>query len=312
MTDTTPPTVQPPTGPARDAKTRRIAVVVNRRSGSADIDLDALVERMRGDGAEIVSVAAAEDPSGLDGLLRDAADAADTIALGGGDGTISAALDLFRETGRTLGILPLGTANDLARSLGIPLDPLEAADIVRTGTPRRIDLGDINGRLFCNAVSLGFPVALARHQDSDRKKWLGLLAYPLLWLEADREYEPLRLTLRHDGTETTLDNVFTLTVMNGRYHGGGLSVDDVSQIDDGMLKIYCLRELGKWRLLRALVSLKRGRLFRESGTLLVRAGEVRIASGRTLSINVDGDVSAETPAGITVLPGAIEAIAPDR
>lgn len=153
-----------------DAPVRRVAVVVNLKSGSSDIDLDTVVERMRGDSTEIVSVSSTSDPSELGDLARDAVRDADVIAVGGGDGTMSGLLSVIKDAGRTLGVLPLGTANDLARSLGIPLDPLQAAEIIRTGVNRRIDLGEVNGRLFCNAISLGFPVELADQQDPARKK----------------------------------------------------------------------------------------------------------------------------------------------
>src|SRR5690606_36895097 len=101
-------------------------------------------------------------------LVRRAAESAEIVVIGGGDGTLSSTLPVFMETGRTMGVLPLGTANDLARSLEIPLDPLLAAEMLATGDVKRIDLGEVNGRPFCNAVSVGFPAQVAGAED---RKW---------------------------------------------------------------------------------------------------------------------------------------------
>lgn len=134
--------------------------------------------------------------------------------------------------------------------------------------------------------------------------------YPLLWLDADRNYEPLDVTLHHDGNDQHFRSIFMLTVMNGRYHGGGLAVDEDSRIDDGLLKVYCLRDMNKWKVLRALARLKRGRLYRNADTVVVRAREVTLTSDDTVPLNVDGDIGAETPATISVLPGALTVLGP--
>src|ERR671926_181555 len=88
-------------------------------------------------------------------LLRERGRAFDLVMLGGGDGTMNAAASALVEIGRPLAVLPLGTGNDLARTLGIPLDPLAAAEVAAAGRTRRIDLGLVNGRPFFNVACVG-------------------------------------------------------------------------------------------------------------------------------------------------------------
>lgn len=291
---------------------RRGALVVNNLSGPGGADVGAIVQRLTDGGIHVLSVDITDDPAEITRLARRAAETADIVVIGGGDGTVSSTLPVFLETNRTLGVLPLGTANDLARSLEIPLDPLDAADMLVTGQVRRVDLGEVNGRPFCNAVSVGFSAEVAGAEIRERKKWLGTLEYPLSWMKAAREFEPFAVTLAHDAGGTRFDSVFMLTVMNGRYHGRGMSVDEQAQIDDGLLKIYCVEFVSRWKLLLVFLSLQRGRLPREAHTSLLRARQVEIAGRRPMPLDVDGDILAETPATIRVLPAAISVIVPYR
>lgn len=308
-----PQPVQPANGRppgSGEEKARRVALVVNSLSGQGSADMGAIVRRMTDGGIDILSVDATDDPAEIMHLARRAAEIADIVVIGGGDGTVSSTLPVFMETNRTLGVLPLGTANDLARSLAIPLDPLDAADVLVTGQVRRIDLGEVNGRPFCNAVSVGFSAEVAVAEVRERKKWLGALEYPLSWMKAAREFEPFAVTLEHDAGGRRFDSVFMLTVMNGRYHGRGMSVDEQAQIDDGLLKIYCVEFVSRWKLLLVFLSLQRGRLRRDGHTSLLRARHVEISGRRPMPLDVDGDVLAETPATIRVLPAAISVMVP--
>ena len=89
--------------------------------------------------------------------------------IGGGDGTLNIAAPGLLNTGMTFGILPLGTANDLARTLGIPADPVDAARIIVAGATRRLDVGEVNGHLFFNVASVGFSATLARNLTSSQE-----------------------------------------------------------------------------------------------------------------------------------------------
>ncbi|WP_265094641.1 diacylglycerol kinase family protein, partial [Enterobacter hormaechei] len=111
-------------------------------------------------------------------VIRELTGVVDAIVVGGGDGSINAVLEGALAARLPLGILPLGTANDLARTLGIPPDPVAAAGIIQAGYLRQIDLGRVNGHLFANVASLGLSVELTRRLTGALKRRWGRLGYP--------------------------------------------------------------------------------------------------------------------------------------
>ena len=112
-------------------------------------------------------------------MLTAAAATADCAIVGGGDGSLRMAAAGIEASGLALGILPLGTANDLARTLGIPDDPVAAADVILAGHRRVIDLGTVNGEPFFNVASIGLATELARELSGDLKKRWGRLGYAI-------------------------------------------------------------------------------------------------------------------------------------
>ena len=186
------------TGPGRTTA----LLVVNRNSGTSDVTLDQLVDRFRQADVE-VSAFFPEKPEEMEDLIRGRGADMDFIVLGGGDGTLNRAVPALLAAKRPVGILPMGTANDLARTLGIPADLEEAVSVILDRHIRPIDLGMVNGRPFFNVASVGFSVAIARFHKGERKRLLGLLSYPLSWLDAYRTHRSFRATIACDDTVTT-------------------------------------------------------------------------------------------------------------
>jgi diacylglycerol kinase (ATP) len=157
-----------------------------------------------------------------------------------------------------LGIIPLGTANGLARTLGVPLDPEEAALIAATGRRRRIDLGEVNGHPFFNVASIGFGVDLTRALTRDSKRRFGLNGYAVAALRALRRLRPFRAEIVH-GNARHISRTVHVAVGNGRHYGGGMIVAEHARIDDGQLDVYSLEVKSIWRLLLLLPALRSGR-----------------------------------------------------
>lgn len=231
------------------------------------------------------------------------------VILGGGDGTLHAAAPALLETGLTLGILPLGTANDLARSLDIPWDAPGAAAAILGGRTRAIDLGTVNGIPFFNVASLGLSVAVTKRLTGIMKKRFGPLAYPIAAAITIATKGRFKAWLRADGEEIATTSL-QVAIGNGRFYGGGASVDIAAAIDDGLLNVYSLEPRARWRLLFMARAFRAGQheQLREVRNLVCRT--LTITTRRSREIVADGEIVARTPAHFAVLPQALRVFVP--
>lgn len=233
------------------------------------------------------------------------------VILGGGDGTMSAAAPALRETGLPLGILPMGTANDLARTLAIPDDPEGAASVILGGHRRRIDLGCVNGHPFFNVASIGLSVDITRRLTKVLKRRWGKLAYPIAASAVIATARRFSVTLRTEEEEVALKSM-QVAVGNGRFYGGGMVVEAGARIDDAMLDVYSLEPRARWRLLLLARAFRAGEHETLDEVRNLRARRVEIHTRRRRHVSADGEIVTRTPARFTVLPGAVQVFtAPD-
>ena len=235
----------------------------------------------------------------------------DLVLVGGGDGTIGCAASVLAHTGTTLGVLPLGTANDFARTLGIPSALPAAIDTLLGGKVVDIDLGRVNGSVFLNVASLGLSVAVTRRLTPRLKRRLGQLAYPAATLAAYRHHRPFAARLElADGSVLELEDLMQVAVGNGRHYGGGLTVSPTASIDDHLLDVYAI---GKGRL-RDHVSVARllrsGHLIEHDRVHHLTTRSVRVVTDEPLDVNLDGELAAMTPATVEVDRNALHVVVP--
>jgi YegS/Rv2252/BmrU family lipid kinase len=287
---------------------KRALLIVNRQSGSGDWDADTLPDLLRRHGID-AEQALSPEPEAIDAVIEKEAVAVDLIVLGGGDGTFSHSIGAIARTGKPLGVLPMGTANDFARSLRIPPDVEKAVEIIAAGHMRQIDIGVINERPFLNVASIGLAAEIAKVHGGWIKRALGVLSYPFTWGMAYRQHRPFRATISCDGEEIRC-RCSQLAVGNGRHYGGGLTLSDDAEVDDGELKLYYLEPLGVLGWVRALPSLRFGTLDGFRKATFRRAMVVDVATDREKSINVDGELSETTPARFRIRPKALAVFAP--
>jgi diacylglycerol kinase (ATP) len=233
----------------------------------------------------------------------------DLVIIGGGDGTLNAAADALIETGLPLGILPLGTANDLARTLGIPADPVAAARVIAEERVYRIDLGRVNGKHFFNVASLGLSVRLAQELDVDVKRRWGVLGYPITLLRTIEAHRSFRAEIRCDGRPIRV-RAMQISVGNGRHYGGGMTIAADAAIDDGALDLVSVAPQGLWGLIVNLPTLRWGWHEKPGQIRHWRCRELEIRTVRPVPINTDGEVTTHTPARMDVIPGAIPVFVP--
>lgn len=231
------------------------------------------------------------------------------VVLAGGDGTISSAAEALYQCQLPFAILPLGTANDLARSLKLPTDLPEACQTIAANRRQKIDLAKVNGRYFFNAANLGLGVQVTQELTPEIKKRLGVLSYLKALFGALRRKEVFRVTIIIDGKVHRMKSMH-IAVGNGRYYGGGNIIDEDATINDGLLCLYSLKPQNFWNLLILAPLLRNGKqrlapkIFRATGR------RIEIRTHRPMEIDADGEPAAHTPAIFEVLPKALEVIAP--
>ena len=247
----------------------------------------------------------------LAGLIRAAKDkdGVDCVVLGGGDGTLNAAAQALRDTGLPLGILPLGTANDLARTLSVPATPEGAAAVILAGQTRRIDLGSVNGRPFFNVASVGLTVEITRKLDQAAKRRLGRLAYPWVAIRVLLNHKRFSAVI-HCGAAIHRVRTMQVTVGNGRFYGGGMVVSTDARIDDGMLAVYSLEPESRWSLLWMARLFSTGQHDKLPAVRTERAPVVELVTRLPRSVSADGEIVTVTPARFSVLRGAVTVYAP--
>lgn len=287
---------------------KRALLLINPQARRGGETLDAIVGRLHKGGLDI----AIEPFSALPEMARDIArlrENADIIILCGGDGTIASGAMAVEESGLPLGIIPLGTANDLARTLGIPMDLLQAADVILSGQTRRIDLGSVNGHAFFNVASIGLSADLAQGLEPETKKRFGRLGYALAAARVLMKSRPFTARIKEKG-EITQVKTFQIAVGNGRHYGGGNVVQEDAEIDDGHLDLYSLEMSNVWKLAGMLRAFRSGTHGAWKEVRTARCVEFEIETKRPMPVNTDGEIVTSTPAKFLVHPKAITVFAP--
>ena len=250
----------------------------------------------------VVSESSSRDSSAAILAHREAVDA---VVVAGGDGSINAAARGLVETGLPLGIIPLGTANDLARTLGLPTTIEDAAAVIGTGTLRPIDLGTANDRYFFNVGSIGLSARIAGALEGRKKGFPGILPYAMAAIRSVRSSQPFRATIDAGGKVHEI-RTMQISVGNGRHYGGGLIIDKDATLDDATLHIVSLEPERWWGLLPAIPFLRSGRLKGRHAVRTLKGTSVTIRTRRPRDVDLDGDLLTRTPVTFGVIPGAIQ------
>jgi diacylglycerol kinase (ATP) len=286
----------------------RALVLVNRRARRGRDRADEAVAGLRALGLDLVE-GGAGGPERPGDVIRRHRDEVDRVIVGGGDGTLNAALDGLLDTGLPLGILPLGTANNFARTLGIPTDLPAACAVAARGTPQRVDVGRANDRHFLTTASIGLSVAITERLSGGVKRRWGRLAYGIAALQAFRRARPFAAEIVWPAGRLRTWTV-QIVVGNGRYYGTALAVAEDATIHDQQLDAYSLEVRHWWELVGLAPSLKRGRHGEKAAVQTMRARELDVLTPVPHRIDVDGEIGPSTPAHFSVLPRALPVFCP--
>ena len=214
-----------------------------------------------------------------------------TIIAVGGDGTVNeVAKGIIKRGYGNLGIIPGGTGNDMCKSLGLSMDPIEAIETVIKGKTKKMDIGMANGKCFLNVASVGFDAEVVRNTDKLKSKVKGKVAYILGVLITLFKY-------RMQETELEIDNVsykrnmLLLAVGNGQYYGGGMKILPDAKIDDGYLHLCLVKDINNFKLLFLFPSIFKGKhIYLTKYVEIFKAKKVWIKSKGDFYLNVDGDL----------------------
>ena len=253
---------------------------------------------------------------------RAAADAGaegrDLVVAVGGDGTVQEVVNgVMAAGGRSrVGIVPVGTGNDLARSLGLPRDPAAAWTVAIGRGARPIDLllatgGDGRRRWFGSAGGIGFDAQVAAAMATPSGWQRGRAGYLLATLAELRRFENRRVELTIDGIATT-PRVLFVAIANGEFYGGGMRIAPGAAVDDGMLDLCIVGDISRLTALRQLANLYRGTHVRHPQVELRRGRSVVISGDAGTLVHLDGEPFGSLPVQIELHAARLTVAAPLR
>ncbi len=289
---------------------RQIALLTNPTSGKGKGRRTAAIAlpRLREAGFDIQELTGTDSSDALDLARKAVADGVDSLVVCGGDGMVHTAVQAVAGTDVSLGVIPAGTGNDVARYFEIPRnDPQAAADIVVGSRTRSVDLARAGGTYFVTVLASGFDSKV--NERANLMTWpRGQMRYNLATLAELRVFEPLPYTLVLDGEERRVDAML-VAVGNGPSFGGGLRITEGAVLDDGMLDVVVIRPMSKSKLVRSYPKLFTGRITEvpEYEHHLVR--EVTVAAPGIVAY-ADGERIGALPLTVEAVPGALKMLVP--
>lgn len=278
-------------------------LVINPNSRNGDTDCNQIVEALAPLGD--VQIHQLSEGSGLGDHVDQLGSTLSRIVVAGGDGTLHYALPHVLRAGVPLGVIPMGTANDFARSMDLPTDFVAAAELIAQGSTRSVDVGVVNDRYFLNAVGIGLGPDLTRHMDKEKKKRLGVLAYLESLIHVVGRCRRRYATVQIDG-QRKRSSFIQITIANGRHYGGGLLVCDKAKMDDGLLHVLCVRPLTPFQLMLRALRMKNGAVTDDDKLVHLKGSEVSIETIRCNEVTADGELITATPVQCRSLPRALQ------
>ncbi|OLF18073.1 diacylglycerol kinase family protein [Actinophytocola xanthii] len=293
----------------------RAALVVHPASGlgRAGRIADAVATRLRGavDDLAVIRVGSVEESRSLMARARDSG--LDLVVVVGGDGSVHQGVQFCAEHDVALAVVPAGTGNDLARTLGAPTDPLAAADALvadlAADRRTRIDLGRVEGggpaasRWFAGVLCAGFDSAV--NERANRMRWpSGPRRYDLAILAELARLRAGRLSLVEDGGRTEVEAT-QVAVGNIPHYGGGIPICPTADPTDGLFDITLVGRASRLDLVRMLPGLRSGRHVDNPVVTTSRAREVRLGEANGWVAYADGERIGPLPVQVSCVPGAL-------
>lgn len=297
--------------PPAGALPRPILLLINGNSRRGRDAFEEVQRLLKEAGVPLKEAVLAKDKKHTQSLLkREIEEGAKTVIIGGGDGTLSHCAGCLANSPVAMAVLPLGTGNTFVRSLGLPVDLAAAVKTIAGGHVEAVDVGEVNGRIFLNSVSLGLSAMIAGSLTHDIKKKLGVFSWPVMGLKVLMLHRPLRLTLAANG-ETKAVRTHQLLIANGRYVAGPLKAAPDASLQNSHLEVFTLGGPDKRELAATALRWLVNRHVGARGVRFIETQELEVRSRRKVKADVDGDLSEETPLTVKILPRALRVVVPE-
>ncbi|MGQ9778786.1 MAG: diacylglycerol/lipid kinase family protein [Bacillota bacterium] len=230
-----------------------------------------------------------------------AAEGFDLIIAAGGDGTVNEVVNGMAGSPAALGVVPLGTGNDFAMMMGMPMDPLAALAQILHGPRLAVDLCRINDRFYVSSVGAGFDGEVAYVANRHFRRFRGMLVYILSVFKAVLSYRPRRVRLVVDGLEMEKE-ITLVAVANSRNYAGGMLVAPNALADDGLFEICVAEKMSPLRIVAMLPKFIRGNHVKLKEITMLRGREVLLESETPIYYHFDGEVAQDTRLSFRLIP----------
>jgi len=279
---------------------RHILIIVNPAAGrarSSERRLGRFVAALERQGCTVVLRRAGPSPGEVERLAHQAEPGFEAIVAAGGDGTISAVVNGLGDRAVPFGVLPLGSANVLAREIRLPRAPEALASLITTGPVSPIWLGRVGERAFVMMASAGFDSEIVAALSPELKRRVGRLAFAWGFLVRLWHCPACELTVRADGVEY---RAAAVVAAKGRHYAGPFVVAPGADLAEPVLELVLLDRRGRWAMLRYATALFLGRVPRLGDIAIVRARQASVAGNRALPVQADGEIVGELPITLAV------------
>jgi diacylglycerol kinase (ATP) len=235
----------------------------------------------------------------------------DAVIAMGGDGTINEAINGLAEQNHrpALGIIPLGTINDFARALNIPLDPYEAIAILNEHNLRPVDIGKINAHYFANVIAVGAIAEASYTVSPEMKTRLGSLAYFMEGAKSFLNGEAIDLVVEHEGGKWEGRTFLLLSALTNSV-GGFESLAPEARLNDGKIHAFIIKKISVPKIASLIPSLLKGELEASEDVEYIRTSYLNVTSDKEHVVNIDGEEGEPLPFKAKVLPGHLDVFVP--
>jgi diacylglycerol kinase (ATP) len=268
-------------------------------------DLERCEEILRDAGFDLDIVeTGAESPTSADLARRSLTEGYPICIVAGGDGTVAPAATALLDTPVVLGILPFGSVMNIAHGLGIPLEPVKAAEVITRRRVQKADAAEVNGKVFFETAGIGLDAEMfgaARH--AERGNWRRALRRAVRWVT----HHSYRVAITVDGSEDR-QRALQVFVMNSPYYGWSLELLPQVSMTDGLLDVAVFPRVGRWALMASLFAVWRGGKL-PLRPVVYRGAHITIASDEAVAVHADGILAGGLPADFACRKSALAVFA---